>query len=156
MRAILINPEKQSIEEIDFDGDIRNAIRIISCETYAMGVALSDGATADSDVVLVDAEPLDDDDADRLHACFQLDADGDRPYTIVGKGLVLGWFLDEPEEEIYPRVDVRIGLDQLKARVTFTKLKCGELNDLPVNGLLVSENELRKRDEQLRPSHARR
>lgn len=87
MKAFLIDPETQTIQEVDYDdSDYRNIYKLIDCETFT--VAGINHMT--SDEVFVDDEGLLRNEP--FLAAFQF-VDGHQP--LVGKGLVVG----APDEE---------------------------------------------------------
>ena len=40
MRAILIDPAKQTITEVDYDGDYQSIYKLIDCQTFAVPFVL--------------------------------------------------------------------------------------------------------------------
>jgi hypothetical protein len=119
MRAILIDPERQTLTEIDFKGtgDSRQQeiSDLIGCQLCGFGACLSDG-----DRILVSDDGYEGRDVTRFW--FQVDADRVPPtsHPIAGKGLAVGI---DPKGGKFgkPYCDLRIYLSDLAKRITFTK-----------------------------------
>jgi len=119
MRAILINPEKKTITEIQMteNCDFREINRVLQCREHTSGAHLGGTISKGFDAVYVSDDQLEDRDDPRFW--FQVDADRDPPssYPIAGLGLALG---TDPEGN---GCDVRISVDELTKRITFTERK---------------------------------
>jgi hypothetical protein len=118
MRAILIDPEKRTITETEFEGDYRKIQAILGCESFTSGSRPLNGSLEEGfDSVYVSDDYLEDRDDPRFW--FQVDADRDPPssYPIAGLGLILG--VDEQGENR----DARISVEELTKRITFTQRK---------------------------------
>ena len=116
MRALMIDAEHQTITEIDFVGDYREIQRLLGCSTFTTGSRPLNGNLEDGfDAVYVSDDCLEVCERGLRH-WFQIDADRDPPssYPIAGRGLVVG-YLDGEDCE------ARIGLEELTARITFTR-----------------------------------
>jgi hypothetical protein len=122
MRAILIDPERRTIEEIAAElpeGEGYKEIqRLIGCRDFTSGSRPLNGSLAKGfDSLYVSDDVMEDGDDSRFW--FQVDADRDPPssYPIAGRGLVVG--VDREGDSC----DARITLDELRARITFTQRK---------------------------------
>jgi len=118
MRAILINPEKRTVSEIEHPGGgYRETNRILGCNEYTLGAWLNGSISKGFDAVYASDDPLEDRDNPRFW--FQVDADRNPPssFPIAGLGLALG---TNAEGE---SCDVRISVDELAKRITFTQRK---------------------------------
>ncbi len=118
MRAILIDPEKQSLTEIQLKGDdFREITNVLGCQSFTTGAYLNGSIEHGFDVLNVSEDPLEDRDDPRFW--FQVDADRDPPasFPIAGLGLATG--VDKDGDGC----DVRISVDELRARITFTRRK---------------------------------
>jgi hypothetical protein len=120
MRAILIDPEKRTVREIQHPGGgYRETNRVLGCNEYGLAAWLDDGPTSEGfDAVYASDDPLDA-DRDDPRFWFQVDADRDPPssFPIAGLGLALGTDAEGKS------CDVRISVDELAKRITFTQRK---------------------------------
>jgi hypothetical protein len=118
MRALLIDPETQTISEINFEGDYKDIQRTIGCDRFASGSRPLNGSLeTGSDSLYVSDDDYEDRDPGRYW--FQVDVDRNPPssYPLAGKGLVLG------VDENGATCAARISLDELYRRITFTQRK---------------------------------
>jgi hypothetical protein len=118
MRAILIDPETQSLTEIQLKaGDFRETNKAIGCRSFTTGAFLSGSIEDGFDSIDVSDDDMEDRDDPRFW--FQVDADRNPPssYPIAGRGLAVGTDKDGAS------CDVRIGVDELRSRLTFTQRK---------------------------------
>jgi hypothetical protein len=145
MRALLIDPEKRTITEIEFEGDYRKIQKVIGCRSFTSGSRPLNGSLeAGFDTLYVSDDYLEDRDDPRFW--FQVDADREPPssYPLAGAGLVLG--VDKAGKTCAARISVT----ELASRITFTRRKFrgfevyrgrgfGTLGGLPVNELVRIE-----------------
>jgi hypothetical protein len=118
MRAILIDPEKQSLTEIQLkSGDFREINKAIGCRSFTTGAFLNGSLEEGFDSVDVSDDDMEDRGDPRFW--FQVDADRDPPssYPIAGRGLAVG------TDKEGATCDVRIGIDELRSRIAFTQRK---------------------------------
>jgi hypothetical protein len=118
MRAILINPETQSLTEIELKtGHYKEINQAIGCKSLTLGAWLSGSIKEGFDAIDVSDDYLEDREDPRFW--FQVDSDRNPPtsYPIAGNGLAVG--IDQAGETC----DVRISLDELRRRITFTQRK---------------------------------
>ena len=119
MRAILIDPEKRTISEIQVEAKGIAYIReALGCRSFTTGSHPLTGSMAKGfDALYVSEDDLEDADDPRFW--FQVDADRDPPssYPIAGRGLVVG--TDKEGEDC----DARISVAELTPRITFTQRK---------------------------------
>jgi hypothetical protein len=118
MRAILIDPEKQSVTEIQLEtGDFREINKAIGCRSFTSGAFLSGSIEEGFDSVDVSDDDMEDRDDPRFW--FQVDADRNPPssYPIAGRGLAVG------TDKEGDTCDVRISINELRARIAFTQRK---------------------------------
>jgi hypothetical protein len=118
MRAILIDPEKRTFTEIDLKrDDYREINAILRCDSHTTGAHLSGSLEEGFDAVYVSDDYLDEREDPRFW--FQVDADRDPPssYPIAGLGLALGTDTEGAG------CDVKISVDELVKRITFTQRK---------------------------------
>src|SRR5262249_58058977 len=124
MRAILIDPEKRTVGEIAINGEpgvlpllSHETNRILGCNEHTLGAWLNGSISEGFDAVYASDDPLEDRDDPRFW--FQVDVDGNPPssFPIAGLGLALG--TDREGESC----DVRISVDELAKRITFTQRK---------------------------------
>jgi hypothetical protein len=122
MRAILIDPEKRTIEEIAVElpkeEGYKEIQRLIGCHRFTAGSHPLNGSLAKGfDTLFVSDDDMEDRDNPRFW--FQVDADRDPPssYPLAGRGLVVG------VDREGAGCDARIGLDELRSRITFTQRK---------------------------------
>jgi len=119
MRAILIDPEKRTISEIDFGGGLDNTLAVIGCHRFAAGSRPLTGSLLEGfDTLRVSDDYFEDRDPDPRY-WFQVDANRDPPssHPLAGRGLVVG--IDERGEDC----DARISVAELTSRITFTQRK---------------------------------
>src|SRR5215471_11584055 len=94
MRAILIDPEKRTLTEIEITGnddDLEEIYALLHCKRFASsGRNLNGSLEAGFDNILVSDDDMEDRDDPRFW--FQVDADRDPPssYPIAGRGLAVG------------------------------------------------------------------
>lgn len=129
MRAILVDPEKKSFEEIDFVFDTGNpeplcallGCRRFTAPTYKLIGSIWDGL----DRLYVSDDDMVDRAEDQLRHWFQLDADRDPPSSrpLTGKGLVVGIPARRLPGSEGVGCDARISIDELRSRITFTRRK---------------------------------
>ena len=125
MRAILIDPEKRTITEIEYHGprdendttyldEIRG---LIGCRRFASPVQLNGSMEIGFDTLRVSDDYMEDRDDPRYW--FQVDADRDPPrwYPLAGRGLVVG--IDTRGADC----DASISIAELQARITFSQRK---------------------------------
>jgi hypothetical protein len=117
MRAILIDPENQTLTEIQIGEDSSELYKAIGCRDFTTGAFLNGSLAAGFDSILVSDDCMDDDDDPRFW--FQVDADRKPPssHPIPGRGVALGAGTEGES------CDVRISVDELRARITFTQRK---------------------------------
>jgi hypothetical protein len=119
VRAILIDPEKQSLTEVQFEtGDCREIQQTLGCQSFVTDAFLYDNTDEDSlyddfDMIITG----NDDAADMVYPrfWFQVDADRAPPSScpLAGLGLAVG-----SEWDGNP-VDVQISVEELRSRITF-------------------------------------
>jgi hypothetical protein len=118
MRAILIDPEKRTITEIQLKGKgFRETNAVLRCHSHTTGAFLSGSLEEGFDAVYVSDDPLEERDDPRFW--FQVDADRNPPssYPLAGLGLALG---TDPRGA---SCDVGISVEELRRRITFTQRK---------------------------------
>jgi hypothetical protein len=121
MRAILIDPEKRTLTEIDFKpgDDSTDAINgLLGSECFTTGSRALRGSMSDGfDTLYVSDDYLEDSDDPRFW--FQVDVDRNPPssHPIAGRGLVVG--VDDQGKGC----DARISVEELTRRITFTQRK---------------------------------
>jgi hypothetical protein len=118
MRAIVIDPDKKTFEEIHIAVEDRKGVaRTIGCKSFTTGAFLNGSLTTGGDILYVSDDYLEENGASR--SWFQIDVDRNPPssYPINGRGVVMGFDRDGED------ADAKISLDQLRARVTFTTRK---------------------------------
>lgn len=119
MRAILIDPEKQTVAEIQIgdSDDYKKIQAVLRCRSFTTGAHLGGSIEEGFDAVYVSDDELTEDDGPRFW--FQIDATRNPPssYPIAGLGLALG------TDKHGNGCDVGIGVDELKSRITFTQRK---------------------------------
>ncbi len=132
MRAILIDPEKQTLTEIQMEGEGIEEIYTLlgGRKITASGRSLKGNMVDGFDHILVSDDYMEDRDADSLRFWFQVDADRNPPssYPIAGRGLACG------VDEEGGRTDLRISVAELTKRITFTQRKFRGFNvrkDIP-------------------------
>lgn len=127
MKGVLINPENQSVREVEWDGDYTSIAPLLGCAIYTV-VQLQDGVDLfiDDEGLLTNPNP---------HGYFRFDNGRVRTQVYAGRGLLLGnngrgdnislplgvplvkantVFVESPSpEEIEPRMEVHaIGDDE--------------------------------------------
>ena len=129
MRAILIDPEKRTLTEIQLtNGDDYEEIqKVLRCRSYTTGAQLSGSLLEGFEAIYVSDDPLEERDDPRFW--FQVDAERDSPSSYPIAGLGLAQRID-PEGAA---CDVRIAVEELRARITFTQRK--------FRGLTTTEHE---------------
>ena len=116
MRALLINPKRRTITEIDYDGTPEAIGKLIGCSVSRVASTLNGWLQEGSDTVWVSGDDPDDDKYPSQW--FQIGIGTDRASDpIGGKGLVVG---TDKAGENCPAI---ISHDELIRRVTFTKCK---------------------------------
>jgi hypothetical protein len=118
MRAILIDPEKRTVSEIQHSGGgYQETNRILGCDTHTLGAWLNGSISKGFDAVYASDDLLEDQDDPRFW--FQVDADRDPPssFPITGRGVVLG--TDWEGESC----DAKISVEEVAKRITFTQRK---------------------------------
>jgi hypothetical protein len=118
MRAILIDPETRTLTEIQLDGDDYREINgVLCCRSHTLGAHLNGTIEKGFDAVYTSDDNLEDRDDPRFW--FQVDADRDPPssFPIAGLGLALGTDTEGAG------CDVKISVEELAKRITFTKRK---------------------------------
>ena len=91
MRAILIDPAKQTVTEVDYDGNFRSINKLIDCQTFAVPYVLEN-----EDSLYVDDEGL-------WGATHFFTIEG-YPEPLAGKCLILG--TDEDGESVAAKSDI--------------------------------------------------
>jgi Protein of unknown function (DUF2958) len=141
MRAILIDPEKKTLTEIEVkgDGDIDEIYKLLHCNRFASGAKLSGSIEEGFDSIWVSDDYLEDRDDPRFW--FQVDADHNPPTSFPLAGLGLAHGTDDEGR----MCDVKISVADLASRITFTRRKFrgfevrkgrGKLGGLPVHELV--------------------
>jgi hypothetical protein len=116
MRAILIDPEKRTVTEIQIDDDYRAIQAALQCKSFTTAAHLSGNIERGFDAVYASDDPLDErEESPRFW--FQVDADRASPssYPIAGLGLALG------TGKQGEGVDVGISREELEKRIAFTR-----------------------------------
>jgi hypothetical protein len=106
MRAYLIDPKTETVEQVDYDGNYRSIYKLLGIGNNPFTVVR---LGPDRDVVFVDDEGLLNDPR------YFFFVSGYH-HPLAGRGLVLG--TDADGDSISPAMT----LDELRARVTFTKV----------------------------------
>jgi hypothetical protein len=117
-RAILIDPEKRTITEIQIEKGYEKIQEALGCRSFTAGSRPLTGSIAEGfDTLYVSDDDMEDRDDPRFW--FQVDTDRDPPssYPIAGLGLAAG--IDEEGGSC----DVRISVADLTPRITFTQRK---------------------------------
>ena len=105
MKAILINPQQESIRHISYDGDYKSIYRIIQCTTFEAVYPFDNG-----DTLWIDEEGL----LKESNFAFNIKADNPKfNQTIMGSALILG--TDAEGESI----ECKSNLDDIKNRINF-------------------------------------
>lgn len=92
MRAILIDPFKHSITEVEYSGNYQDIYNLIDCDTFTIAPITHRG-----DAIFVDDEGL----FKPEQAFFKHDG---YPQPLAGKGLILG--CDEEGETVEPTISL--------------------------------------------------
>jgi hypothetical protein len=106
MRAILINPQDQTITEVEFNGDYRHINQLIEADCFT-AVRLGD---KEENTIYVDDEGL---LTDKPYVVGMFRVDGDYPAYLAGKGLILA--TDKRGNSVATKLDI----EELKARIVF-------------------------------------
>jgi hypothetical protein len=122
MRAILIDPEKRTITEIQLEDDYKKIQAVLRCRSFTTGAHLSGSIEQGFDAIYASDDELPDEptaDNPGPRFWFQVDADRDPPssYPIGGLGLAMG------VDKEGAGCDVRISVAELTKRITFTQRK---------------------------------
>jgi hypothetical protein len=118
MRAILIDPEKKTVTEIQLkSGDYREIRAILQCHSIASSAHLGGSIAKGFDAVFVSDDLLEEREDPRFW--FQVDASRDPPssFPIAGRGVAMG------TDSKGDACDVRIGVAELASWITFTQRK---------------------------------
>jgi hypothetical protein len=118
MRAILIDPEKQTFTEIQLKADdYREINTVLHCDCHTIGAYLGGAFATGFDAIFVSDDSLEDRDDPRFW--FQVDANRNPPssYPIAGLGLAMGTDKDGAG------CDVKISIEDLAKRIMFTQRK---------------------------------
>jgi len=105
MKAILINPKLQTINEINYSGDYKEIYKLTECSTFT-AIYPFDNC---EDTIYLDDEGL----LKSSNYCFTFRCDDGRNQPLMGNALVLGAD-DEGESK-----DVETSIDEIKKRVSF-------------------------------------
>ena len=105
MKAILINPKLQTINEINYSGDYKEIYKLTECSTFT-AIYPFDNC---EDTIYLDDEGL----LKSSNYCFTFRCDDGRNQPLMGNALVLGAD-DEGESK-----DVETSIDEIKRRVSF-------------------------------------
>jgi hypothetical protein len=117
-RAILIDPEQRTFTEVKIGRGIKPIQRLLHCQSFTTGARSFNGSLKEGfDTLYVSDDCLEDRDNPRFW--FQVDADRNPPssFPIAGYGLAMG--VNDRGEAC----DLRIGIAELKSRITFTRRK---------------------------------
>jgi hypothetical protein len=117
VRAILVDPEQQSLTEVELDPhDERRFYQLVGSSTITDGATLIASSSRGWDAVFVNDEPMGFRSSRRFW--FQIDVELTPPTSdpLQGRGLVVGFSKDGPH-------DVHIGIEELRSRITFTQQK---------------------------------
>jgi hypothetical protein len=128
MRAILIDPEKRTLTEIQLkNGRYREINRILRCRSHTIGAWLSGTIEKGFDAISASDDDLEDRDDPRFW--FQVDVHRNPPssFPIAGFGLAIGTDTEGAT------CDVKISVEELAKRITFTqrKFRGFETRDIP-------------------------
>jgi hypothetical protein len=131
IRAILIDPERRTLTEIQIEDDYRKTKEVLGCRCFTGGPTLNGSLDEGFDAVYVSDDPLEDRDDPRFW--FEVDADHN-PHScpFAGLGLVLG------SDDMGEGRDANISVDELAARITFTQRKFPGFEISPLRGDHVS------------------
>lgn len=116
LRGILIDPDKQSIEQIEYSGEYDERCRILKSDsiTHVSGPPIKDSRQG-FDLVMVSDDYLEP--SDKVLNWFQIA--GETPLEpITGRGLVIGIIGENGTE-----CDAHISIDELRRRVRWSKRK---------------------------------
>ena len=123
MRAILIDPEKRTLTEIQLeDDDYRRIQGVLRCGSFTTGAHLSGSIDEGFDAIYVSDDELPDErtaENPGPRFWFQVDVDRNPPssYPIGSLGLAMG------VDKEGAGCDVRISIEELAKRITFTQRK---------------------------------
>src|SRR5262245_44215300 len=92
MRAILIDPEKRTITQIQLEPGIENICGVLKCRQVGTGAHLRGTIEEGFDIIFVSDDDLAGRAEEELRCWFQIDADRNPPgsFPIAGLGLALG------------------------------------------------------------------
>ena len=105
MKAILINPKLQTINEINYSGDYKDIYKLTECSTFTCVYPFN----LNEDVIYLDDEGL----LKQSNYCFTFRCDNGHNPILCGNALILG--TDEEGES----QDVESSIDEIKRRVSF-------------------------------------
>ena len=105
MKAILINPKLQTINEINYSGDYKDIYKLTECSTFT-AIYPFDNC---EDTIYLDDEGL----LKSSNYCFTVRCDDGRNEPLMGNALILG--TDEEGDS----KDVETSIDEIKRRVSF-------------------------------------
>ena len=105
MKAILINPKLQTINEINYSGDYKDIYKLTECSTFTCVYPFN----LNEDTIYLDDEGL----LKPSNYCFTFKYDNGYVQPLMGNALVLGAD-DEGESK-----DVETSIDEIKRRVSF-------------------------------------
>tara|TARA_R100001163_G_C5008354_1_gene155103 strand:- start:346 stop:765 length:420 start_codon:yes stop_codon:yes gene_type:complete len=105
MKAILINPKLQTINEINYSGDYKDIYKLTECSTFT-AIYPFDNC---EDTIYLDDEGL----LKSSNYCFTFRCDDGRNEPLMGNALILG--TDEEGDS----KDVETSIDEIKRRVSF-------------------------------------
>jgi len=134
MRAILIDPEKRTLTEIQLeDDDYRKIQATLCCRSFTIGAHLSGSLEEGFDAIYVSDdelpdEPTAEDPGPRFW--FQVDAERNPPssYPLGSLGLAMGVDTEGAG------CDVRISVEELSKRITFTQRKFRGFKTMEIRG----------------------
>ena len=117
MRAILIDPEKQTFTSIEVGKNFHEIQRALKCRSFTTGARLRGSIEEGFDAIYASDDPLEERDNPRFW--FQVDADRNPPssFPIAGLGLVLG------ADKEGKSCDTSVTVEELAPRITFSERK---------------------------------
>jgi hypothetical protein len=119
MRAILIDPENKTLNEVKIIGGehCKDIQAFLQCKSVTIGARLKGYIETGFETILVSDDMLDEQDNPRFW--FQVDADHNPPssYPIAGRGLAVG--VDKAGDTC----DLQVSVEELAKRITFTQRK---------------------------------
>ena len=117
VRAILIDPEKRTVSEIQIEDGYKPIIAALQSESFTTAAHLSGSLSKGFDAVYASDDMLAEREDTRFW--FQIDADRNPPssHPVAGRGIALG--TDKDGEGCV----LRISVEELTTRVTFTQRK---------------------------------